>query len=245
MNSVVCLSSNRLRFLKGFIRSFKENSEPKTELRLCLQGCTDGSNLWVMENCKDLKHQVFLYMFPENIGLNRYDQIVAECPDGIIIDTDDDSLLVKGYEKAFEAVLANQKVGWAGILEQGTRPLKLPSRKEHDINGYHLVEAAVGGGLSATRKTTWQIVGGFGTGKTIFDPEDARFQRKCIEAGLITGMITDLTYVHRGSWETLIQYGYARQKLDNLFQAMQAGFISEEDFRIANQEYLMVMEKSK
>jgi hypothetical protein len=245
MNSVVCLSNNRIKFLKEFIQSFEENSEPGTELRLCLQGCTDGSNLWVTENCKTLKHQVYLYLFPGNIGLNRYDEIVKECPDGIIIDTDDDSLLPKGYEKAFESVLKDSRVGWVGILEQGTSPLKLPSRKEHEINGYHVVEAAVGGGLAATRKLTWESMGGFGEGETLFDPEDARYQRRCIANGMITGMITDLTYVHRSSWETLIQYGYARLKIDNLFNAMKANFISEEDFRIANQEYLMALEKSK
>jgi hypothetical protein len=184
-------------------------------------------------------------MFPENIGLNRYDEIISECPEGIIIDTDDDSLFPKGYEKAFEGVLKDQRVGWVGILEQGTSPMRHPSRESYDIGGHRVVYSAVGGGLAATRKATWQSLGGFGQGKTIFDPEDARYQRKCVEAGMITGMITDLTYVHRSNWETLIQYGYARQKLDNLFNAMQANFISEEDFRIANQEYLMALEKSK
>ncbi len=251
--SVVCCTHNKLLFLKDFLASFLENSRPDTELVVCAQGCTDGTNRWLSQyqfNSIIRANHIKFVIETDNIGLSRYDELVQTYTAGdIIIDADEDVLLFKGYEEVLSDVLTDGRFGWVGIPAKNTELLKFPGGRQWNVNGYRVVEAAVGGHLAATSKKVWERVGGFGRGRTIFDPEDARYQRECIEAGYLTGVaigeigvgITErVECEHHNSWEWAIKYGTVEQKMENNRQAMLAEFWTEDQYRSSLQEYLEI-----
>lgn len=241
---VLCLTYGpRTGFLRDFIESFKKNSQPDTCLILGVQEPDSAMRqyLWQSMQNSTLPREMAMKMFDQNHGLNAYDSLVEliQDPDALIIDTDDDSELFPGYEKIFQWVLADERFGWVGIPHTELTLEPFPNGRAWDIRDYHIVEAPVGGGLAATRYDVWKSVGGFGQGRTLFDPEDARYQKKCIQNNYLTGMITNCPrYEHHGSWAWHIKYGTAPSKMDALFQAMQSGFLTEEGYRQSCQAYL-------
>ncbi len=264
MISVYCLTTNgRVHHLMDFLKSFEENARKGTWLFLGAQGCGPETlgYLRTRASLGTTPKAMLVQIWTENIGLNRYDELILESalrdprgfvsPEDILVDSDDDSILPEGFEEALESVLLTDKrFGWVGFKAQDIPLLPFPHGREWQIGSYKVVEAAVGGGLAATTREIYQKIGGFGTGKTFFDPEDARFQRKCLENGYLTGMIVEkdgkpLSYEHRGSWEWKIKYGCAKQKLDNLFSAHEAGFLTLEQYRNAVQEYMEALSETK
>ncbi len=246
--SVVCLTFNKFPFLQDFLASFLENSRPGTELILCAQGCTDGTNRWLSQYQFDSiirANHIKFVIETDNIGLDRYDKLVQTYTTGnIIIDADEDILFPKGCEEVLSDVLTDERFGWIGIPAKNTKLLKFPGGRQWNVNGYRVVEAAVGGHLAATSKKVWERVGGFEQGRTVFDPEDARYQRRCIEAGYLTGVVVDsIECDHHNSWEWAIKYGTVEQKMENLRLALMADFLTEDQYRLMLQEYLSVAEK--
>ncbi len=247
--SVVTITHNKLLFLKDFLASFLENSRPDTELVICAQGCADGTNRWLSQyqfNSITRANHIKFVIETDNIGLSRYDELVQTYTTGsIVIDADEDILFPKDCEEVLSDVLTDGRFGWVGIPAKDAELLKFPGGRQWNVNGYRVVEAAVGGHLAATSKKVWDRVGGFGTGKTIFDPEDARYQRKCIEAGYLTGVVVDsIECEHHNSWEWAIKYGTVEQKMENLRLALMADFLTEDQYRLSLQEYLEVAEKT-
>ena len=258
--SVFCLThSNRLPFLRDFLKSFRESVGFSTNLYLGFQGCSPEMIHWLWQQTRlpVLESETCnakSFVFRENIGLNRYNELVGNGLNfsrvlersvyEVLAIADDDIVLPQGYEEVFESIHLDERFGWVGIPEKDAPLLKFPNGREWNINGYRIIEAAVGCHLAATRKDVWEEVGGLGQGRTIFDPEDARYQRKCIEAGYLTGVIVDsIECEHHNSWEWAIKYGTVGQKMENLRQAMLAEFIDETTYRLSLQEYLAVAEK--
>lgn len=245
MSRVTCyaLSSNRVRFLEDFVRSFDAYSRLDTKLVVGVQGCTDGTQDWIRQ--QTFSHKIIFEIFPDNLGLNGYPRLIEKWNDGsqVLVDLDDDVLLVPGYEKAFERVLSDSKFGWVGYVPTDGLVIPINENRTWDVGGIKVVEAACGGGLAATRRATYNELGGFGFGKTPFDPEDARYQRKCIAAGYQTGVMPDFRYEHHSSWEWAIKYGTTLQKMDNLHNALMAGFLSEETYRAMVMDYCSELEK--
>lgn len=247
MNTLICITHNKVLFLKDFIKSFFEHAHPKTQLVIGAQGCTDGTVNYLIQ--AHFPRRVIVFFYPENSGLNRYDdvikggdQVLHFQPNDILIDVDDDSILFPGFEHLFEQVLTDKSFGWVGLQPSDTAILTRPGGNEWTVNNLRIIEAAVGGGLAATRFETWRDVGGFGIGGTNFDLEDARYQRKCLGAGYRCGIIADKTYEHHGSWEWHIRYGTWHQRMDNLFECMLAGQLDEVTYRAMLMEYTAQLE---
>lgn len=241
MISLLALShANRTLFLRDFLESFEKNTRADTELILCLQACAP-STLDLVRSTR-FTHRVVVLVEEENIGLNRYDDLVRQARGELLVDTDDDSLLPNGFEVVFEKVLAHPEYGWIGYTPEGSSILPMPGGGRWDIENEIVVASAVGGGLAATRREVWEKVGGFGVGRTKFDLEDARFERKCLAQGYRCGVLEGRTYVHHGGWDWHIRYGTHLARMDSLHEALLADVISEETYRNLIKEFATTLE---
>lgn len=245
--TVYCLTHGpRWQFLRDFLEAFEQNALMETRLVIGVQEPHESMQVWLrtQEVTKSLPENTIIKVYADNTGLNRYPQLIEEFgeDDQLAIDTDDDSLFPRGAELLFERVLKDERFGWVGLNPIGSPILKRPNGNKWDIDGLTIIEAAVGGGLAATRKDVYDKVGGFGIGRTIFDPEDARYQRICVAMGYRCGIIEGKTYEHRGGWNWHIKYGTALSRMDSLHAALVAGFISEETYRAMLMEYKAALE---
>lgn len=206
--SLCMITYNKLPFLKKSIPAILDSLDESKSFEFLIfdNGSNDGTKEYLLMFSHVCPENVKCHITfgDENIGLNAYGMIVPHSTGKIVVTVDDDIFEIAplGWEDRFAKILfskfGGKRFGYVStdtINEDGGRydgtPLGIAK-----IDGLTVEVGPAGGWFTATTQEVLSIVGGFHTGQGAMHLEDADYQNRVWDNGLMCGTLLDTKVFH-------------------------------------------------